>query len=57
MENPFRLGTIVDGEYFTDRVREVAYSKEFVNSANHLVLISPHRLGLVRDTLGQHYRC
>ncbi len=45
MENPFRFGTIVDGEYFTDRVREVAYIKEFVNSANHLVLISPRRFG------------
>lgn len=45
MENPFKFGTIVEDEYFTDRVKEVAYIKEFVNSANHLVLISPRRFG------------
>ena len=39
MENPFKFGTIVEEEYFTDRVKEVAYIKEFVNSANHLVII------------------
>jgi hypothetical protein len=45
MENPFKSGTIVEEEYFTDRVQEVAYIKEFVNSANHLVIISPRRFG------------
>jgi len=25
MENPFKFGTIVEAEYFTDRVDEVAY--------------------------------
>ena len=25
MENPFKFGTIVEAEYFTDRVKEVAY--------------------------------
>jgi hypothetical protein len=45
IENPFKFGTIVDEEYFTDRVKEVAYIKEFVKSANHLVLISPRRFG------------
>ena len=45
MENPFKFGTIVEAEYFTDRVEEVAYIKEFINSANHLVLISPRRFG------------
>ena len=44
-ENPFKFGTIVDGEFFTDRVQEVAYIKQFLNSANHLVLISPRRFG------------
>ena len=24
MENPFKFGTIVEGSYFTDRVKEVA---------------------------------
>ena len=45
MENPFKFGTIVEDNYFTDRVNEVAYIKEFVRSANHLVLISPRRFG------------
>ena len=45
MENPFKFGTIVEEEYFTDRVDEVAYICQFVNSANHLILISPRRFG------------
>ena len=45
MENPFKFGTIVEEEFFTDRVNEVAYITQFVRSANHLILISPHRFG------------
>ena len=45
MENPFKFGTIVEAEYFTDRIEEVAYIRHFVESANHLVLISPRRFG------------
>ena len=45
MENPFKFGTIVEEEYFTDRVKEVAYICQFVNSPNHLILISPRRFG------------
>ena len=45
MENPFKFGTIVEAEYFTDRINEVAYIRQFVNSANHLILISPRRFG------------
>jgi len=45
MKNPFKFGTIVEAEYFTDRVEEVAYIKAFVDSPNHLVLISPRRFG------------
>ncbi len=45
MENPFKFGTIVEEEYFTDRVDEVEYICQFVNSANHLILISPRRFG------------
>jgi len=44
-ENPFKFGTIVEEEYFTDRIKEVAYIEQFVQSANHLVLISPRRFG------------
>ena len=45
MENPFKFGTIVEAEYFTDRVEEVAYIGQFLKSANHLVLTSPRRFG------------
>ena len=45
MENPFKFGTIVEENYFTDRVNEVAYICQFIQSANHLVLISPRRFG------------
>ena len=45
MENPFKFGTIVEDEYFTDRINEVKYIKNFVNSPNHLILISPRRFG------------
>lgn len=48
MENPFKFGTIVEENYFTDRVEEVAYISQFVNSPNHLVLISPRRFGKSR---------
>ena len=45
MENPFKFGTIVEEEYFTDRIEEVASISHFLNSANHLILISPRRFG------------
>ncbi len=45
MENPFKFGTIVEAEYFTDRIEESAYIEQFLHSANHLVLISPRRFG------------
>lgn len=43
--NPFKFGTLVEGEYFTDRVRELDYVKQVLASENHLVLISPRRYG------------
>ena len=30
MENPFKFGTIVEADYFTDRVKEVVYIRHFV---------------------------
>ena len=45
MENPFKFGTVVEADYFTDRIQEVAYIRQFLQSANHLVLISPRRFG------------
>ncbi len=45
MENPFKYGAIVDADYFTDRVDEVKYINQFIQSTNHLILISPRRFG------------
>ena len=45
MNNPFKFGTIVDGEYFTDRVAEEGKVGEVLASENHLILISPRRFG------------
>ena len=45
MENPFRFGTIVEGEYFTDRQEELAEIKQKLASPNHLTIISPRRFG------------
>ena len=45
MNNPFKFSTIVDGEYFTDRVAEQETVREILASENHLILISPRRFG------------
>lgn len=54
--NPFRFGTIVDGDYFTDRVNETAQLIQKLDSPNHVVIISPRRFGkssLVQRVLSQ----
>lgn len=43
--NPFKFGTIVKNEFFTDRVKELEYVRQMLDSENHLVLISPRRFG------------
>ena len=43
--NPFKYGTIVQEPYFTDRKEELVTIKQALNSANHLILISPRRFG------------
>ena len=45
MENPFKFGTLVDNEYFTDRVMEQQHIRSMLDSPNHIVLISPRRFG------------
>ena len=45
MNNPFKFGTIVDGEYFTDRVAEQEKVREILASENRLIFISPRRFG------------
>ena len=59
MGNPFKFGTIVDGQYFTDRTKELQYVEQILQSENHLVLISPRRFGkssLVNKALEQTTR-
>ena len=54
MQNPFKFGSIVEGEYFTDRTKERAFLRQIIDSPNHAVLISPRRFGkssLVAETL------
>ena len=45
MKNPFKYGVLVDNEYFTDRSNELKEVAMSLNSANHLILISPRRFG------------
>jgi hypothetical protein len=45
MKNPFKYGTIVDNEFFTNRQQELQEIVRTMNSENHLVLISPRRFG------------
>ena len=43
--NPFKFGTIVEGDFFTDRVEETAVLLQKLDNENHIVLISPRRFG------------
>ena len=45
MKNPFKFGTIVEDEFFTDRIKELQQIRRVLDSENHLVLISPRRFG------------
>jgi len=54
--NPFRFGTIVEKDFFTDRKSELEEIKQKLDSENHLVLISPRRFGkssLINKVLSQ----
>ena len=58
-KNPFKFGTLVDGEFFTDREDEIAKIKSFVMGENHMILISPRRYGktsLIRKVLNESKR-
>lgn len=45
MKNPFKFGTVVEDEFFTDRIKELQQVKQALDSDNHLTLISPRRFG------------
>ena len=43
--NPFRFGSVVSGEYFTDRKKEIKEIVSEIKSGQHIVLMSPRRYG------------
>jgi len=43
--NPFKFGSVVDDPYFTNRVKELEQIENILQSANHLIVISPRRYG------------
>ena len=45
MKNPFKFGTVVDDPFFINRRKEIEKVTSFLSGENHLVLISPRRMG------------
>jgi AAA+ ATPase superfamily predicted ATPase len=45
MSNPFKFGTVVTSDFFTDRAIETKEILRVLRSDNHLILISPRRYG------------
>lgn len=45
MKNPFKFGTVVEKQFFTDRINEFEEAKQVLSSNNHLIIISPRRFG------------
>ena len=45
MENPFKFGSIVSGDYFTNRQVEYERISQIVSSSNHIIMIAPRRFG------------
>jgi AAA+ ATPase superfamily predicted ATPase len=57
--NPFKFGTVVDGQFFTDREEQVEKISSFIKGENHLILISPRRFGktsLIRKVVNESGR-
>jgi AAA+ ATPase superfamily predicted ATPase len=45
MMNPFKFGSVVDGEYFTDREPEIRELVSDIKSGQNVILISQRRMG------------
>jgi hypothetical protein len=45
MSNPFKFGTLVSENYFTDREEEFQRLNQILKSENHLIMIAPRRYG------------
>jgi len=57
--NPFKFGSVVDGQYFTDREEELGKIASYINGENHLIMISPRRFGktsLIRKIVNESGR-
>lgn len=44
-KNPFKFGSVVEGNYFTNRIDEIKKVESILRSRNHLIIISPRRFG------------
>lgn len=45
INNPFKFGTIVDGDFFTNRIKEIKVVRQILSSPNHMTIIAPRRFG------------
>ena len=45
MTNPFKFGSIVSNNYFTDRQEESEKLSQMIASSNHVIMIAPRRFG------------
>ena len=45
MNNPFKFGSIVSEDYFTDRETEYERLSQILASGNHIIMIAPRRFG------------
>ena len=45
MNNPFKFGSVVSENYFTDRQEEYERLKQIISSENHVIMMAPRRFG------------
>ena len=45
MSNPFKYGSVVSNDYFTDRNVEYERLSQIIASSNHIIMIAPRRFG------------
>jgi AAA+ ATPase superfamily predicted ATPase len=45
MSNPFKFGSVVSDDFFTDREIEYEKISQIIDSGNHIIMIAPRRFG------------
>jgi len=45
MSNPFKFGSVVSEDYFTNRQDEYQKLSQIIESSNHIIMIAPRRFG------------